>query len=485
MPVPIYRSYSFTHPLVRSMYSRYMCIVFLSLILLVIPGESGLVYAQDQLHEAGQEPTLPETEAWLASDQVRFIGLGLLLSLGGTLIWASVLRRRIRTQLETIQFYEDEVAILNESISAVQKTKSSIFSSIGEEIKSPLDDVLSFTSLLEDMLYEEAQLDYANSIRTRGLVLRTLVDDLMDLSQIEAGELQIEPRPFVLQKCLKEAVNIVLPRALEKELELSYSIESGVPRAIITDDKRLKQLLVNLLSNGIKFTERGSVSIHVSNSPGDSASELTFAVKDTGIGIPEEELGTIATSLKQLNTTDDFEGTGIGLAFCRRVTGLLKGQMGVESAVGKGSTFYFSIPVEETHIEDQEPAPESNTNAAFIGFVDPNRITRKIAAKFFNRLGHEIEEFNTIDSLIARLNNASFQLLFIDINEVETPHLMQALMDLNYAAENTPIIIIAENDTGENVAALTAMGVSKVISKPIQLKDLEDIVHEVQAPVQH
>lgn len=484
MPVPIYTLYSFTHPYLWSMYNRYMCIIFLSLILLFLQGESGLVYAQDELRGVQPVSMQSDSESWLASDRIRFIGLGLLLSLGGTLIWVSVLRRRIRTQLETIQFYEDEVNILKEAITATQNTKSSIFSSIGNEIKSPLDDVLSFTSLLEETLYEEAQLDYANSIRNRGHVLRTLVDDLMDLSQIEAGKLVIEPNPFILQKCLKEAINIVLPRALEKELELSYSIEPGVPRAIITDDKRLKQLLVNLLSNGIKFTERGSVSIHVKSKPGDTISELTFSVTDTGIGIPEEERQTIATSLEQLNTTGDFEGTGIGLVFCRRITGLLKGRIWVESTVGKGSTFFFSIPVEETHIEEQDPIAARNTTSAFIGFVDPNRITRKIAAKFFNRLGHEIEEFNTIDSLIARLNTASFQLLFIDINEVETPHLMQALMDLNYAAENTPIIIIAENDTGENVAALTAMGVSQVISKPIQLKDLEEIVHEVQAPIQ-
>ena len=315
-------------------------------------------------------------------------------------------------------------------------------------------------------------------------MLRTLVDDLVDFSLIAEGELTLEPEPFILQKCLKESINSVLPRALEKELELSYSIESGVPRAILADAKRVKQLLVHLLSNGIKFTERGSVSIHVSSTPSDSSHELIFAVKDTGIGIPADELETITHSFKQLNAKEDFEGTGFGLALCRRITFLLKGQLGVESKVGKGSTFYFSILAEETHIEELEPIQEEEPSSAVIGFVDPNRITRKIAAKFFNRLGHDIEEFNTIDALIARLNKTSYQLLCIDINEVETPHLMQALMDLNYAAENTPIIIIAENDTGENVAALKAMGVTQVICKPIQLKDLEEIVQGVTSPMQ-
>ena len=465
------------------MYTR--CLTLLTLLILIpfMDADLNQLHAWQINYNAISEDSDSLAQSWWTPERARFIALGLLLSLGASLIGVSVLRRRIRAQLETIQFYEEEVQSLKQQVNIAQHTKSYLFTSISNELKSPVDDVMNYTTLLESTLFEEAQLEYVNTIKSRGQALNTLADDLMDFSQIESGKFELAQEAFILQKCLQESVTLVLPRAVSKELELSYSIESGVPTAIISDPKRLKQILVNLLSNGIKFTERGSISIRVTGVQENTGLVLTFAIKDTGMGMHKDQLASITSSLTQSELHNDFGSLGFGLALNRQLVGLLKGNIWVESTQGTGSTFFFSIPVQEAQIESTH-APSTSTQTAPIALVDPNRITRKIAAKFFNRLGADIEGFNTIPSLISHLKTNTYTHLFIDINEVESPNLMQDLMDLEQAADNASIVVITENDTDENEAVLKGMGVSRVICKPLQLRDLEEILEGSSQPTQ-
>ncbi|MBX2821154.1 MAG: response regulator [Rhodothermaceae bacterium] len=454
------------------MSARCIAILF---ILLISPGvdqESTLLFAQSTV-ETVKDATPETADTWWTPARFRYISLGLLLGIGGSLIWVSILRSRMRAQLETIQFYEGEVTLLKEESNDLKTTKTDFYLSIGEEITSPLDDIKNSTALLQETLFDENQLSLASSIHAKSDSLQLLVDSLHILSQLEARTLKPEFIPVTLQQCIKDSIKRVLPRATEKELELSYTIEAGVPLAVETDPNYLSLILTSLLSNGIKTTEQGSVSVHVQATQHISHYELAFAISDTGIGIPEELLLQLNESLTH---PEDYRMGGINLAVCQRLSQLMEGQIGVESTVGNGSTFFFTFPVQEAVVVQSETHSNTEPINAPIALVDPNRITRKIATKFFNRLGHEVAEFTSIESLLPHLDSAPCQYIFVDINEVDTTNLMVSLMDLTNVAEDTPITVIAEIQTGEHVAALKALGVKHVISKPVQLKELEDIV---------
>ena len=384
----------------------------------------------------------------------------------------------MRAQLETIQFYEDEVNLLKEESTTSKTDKANFYLALSEELTSPLDDIKNSTALLEESLFDENQLTLTSSINAKSDLLQMLANSLQILSQLEAKTLKPELIPVTLQQCIKDAITRVLPRATEKELELSYTIEAGVPLAVETDANYLSLILTNLLSIGIKNTEQGSVSVHVKAIKNTSHSELTFSISDTGIGIPEEQLHQLNDSLNQHDT---YQVGSFSLAVCQRLIHAMEGQLEVKSTAGKGSTFFFTLRVQEAATAQPETPTNIEPLDAPIALIDPNRITRKIATKFFNRLGHEVAEFTSIESLLPHLENAPCQYIFVDINEVDTADLMVSLMDLTNRADDTPITVIAETQTGENIAALKALGVKHVISKPVQLKELEDIVQAVHS----
>ena len=460
------------------MSARCLAIVILLLIFPAVDQGSALLFAQSTV-EVARETTPEKAESWWTPARSRYISLGLLLGMGGALIWVSVLRSRMRAQLETIQFYEDEVRLLKEENTSLKTDKTDFYLSIGDEITSSLDGIKNSTALLEETLFNEDQLTLTSSINSKSDLLKMLADNLQTLSLLEARTLKPELIPVTLQQSIKDSITYVLPRATEKELELSYTIEAGVPLAIETDAKYLSLILSNLLSNGIQNTEQGSVSVHVKASKQSSHCDLTFAISDTGIGIPEEQLLKLKESLIHSNNT---RTGGPGLIVCQQLIHLMEGQIGVESEIGKGTTFFFTIPVQEAVLVQSETDSQSDPVSAPIALVDPNRITRKIATKFFNRMGHEVAEFTSIESVLSQLDCDSCQYIFVDINQVDTANLMVSLMDLTNMAENIPITVIAETPTGENIAALKALGVKHVISKPVQLKELQDIIQIAHSP---
>jgi|GEM_PF-4847018 len=456
---------------------RCLAILFLLLIAPGVDQESTLLFAQSTVETV--RATNPEkADIWWTPTRSRFLTLGLFLGMGASLIWVSVLRSRMRSQLETIQFYEDEVKILKEERNDLNTDKTGFYVSICEEIMSPLDDIKHSTALLEESLFDENQLTLTSSINTKSDSLRMLVDSLQVLSQLEARTLKPEFTPVALQQCIKDSITRVLPRASEKDLELSYTIEAGAPLAIEIDANYLSLILTNLLRIGIKNTEQGSVSIHVKATKHTFHYELTFSISDTGIGISEEQLHQLEESLVHNN----YQVQGISLSVCQRLIHLMEGKIGVESTVERGSTFFFTLPVQEAVVEQSETPSAMESIDAPIALVDPNRITRKITTKFFNRLGHEVAEFTSIDSLLPHLDHTPCQYIFVDLIDVETASLMVSLMDLTNMADNIPITVIAETPTEENVSALKALGVKYVINKPVQLKALEEIVQVAHSP---
>lgn len=260
------------------------------------------------------------------------------------------------TTSETLQMYLSsalynirmvtKVRSAQQAAEQANEAKSLFLANMSHEIRTPMNSVIGMAALLRDTTLTREQAEFVNTIEHSGAVLLALVNDILDLSKIEAGKVELEKQPFQLNQCLDEVLEITAHAAANKNLELNYLITAAVPVLIVGDMTRLRQILVNLVSNAIKFTEHGEVLISVdAASLGDDCYELTFAVKDTGIGIPADAVNRLFQTFQQVDasTTRRFGGTGLGLAIAKRLSELMGGAIWLESKEGSGSTFYFTI----------------------------------------------------------------------------------------------------------------------------------------------
>jgi CheY-like chemotaxis protein/HPt (histidine-containing phosphotransfer) domain-containing protein len=272
------------------------------------------------------------------------------------------LRARVRAILRAVE------------AEAATCAKSAFLAQMSHEIRTPMSGVIATMDLLEQTGLTEKQLALVNTVRHSGQTLLTLINDLLDLSKIEAGKLELEHRPFDLRQSLEDVLDVVAPRAAEKKLDLVYQIDPEIRTSVIGDEARWRQVLVNLVGNAIKFTPRGEVFIHVGINPNSATAEtktpvssvepcLHISVADTGIGIAADKIPRLFRAYAQAgnSTNREFGGTGLGLAISKSLVELMGGHLGVESTLGSGSVFHFSLPTRNqaawgTALIEPEPA---------------------------------------------------------------------------------------------------------------------------------
>ena len=406
----------------------------------------------------------------------------LLSTLGGIGLVVGIIRWRTWTLEKRQRRLEEEVAKrtaeledAREDALAAARAKSEFLANMSHEIRTPMNGVLGFADLLADTDLSSEQKEFVEAIQNSGNALLSLINNILDFSKLEAGEVTLEEQPVRLQSVIEEALDTLSTKAAEKELEMTYLIDEAVPPVIETDETRLRQVLLNLLSNAVKFTEEGEVTVQVEPDPASTpgASQLLrFKVADTGVGIPEEKQEELFDSFTQADasTTREHGGTGLGLSICRQIVDTMGGDIWVESKVGEGSVFFFTLDVTAADAPDEETPDTQRTLPPLEGaralIVDDTATNRELLRQLTRRWGMQVDAFASGPAALSHLRESTsvYDLALLDMQmpEMDGLTLAEQLQDERSAL---PIVMISSVHRPEGRSEASAAWVSKPIKQ--------------------
>ncbi len=380
---------------------------------------------------------------------------------------------------------EKELEIAHARALQADKAKSEFLANMSHEIRTPMNGVIGMTELLLEGRLSPSQRAYAETISQCGTALLTVINDILDFSKVEAGKLELETRPFDLRKTLEDVVTLAAAGAREKEVELVFRYGEGLPTRLVGDGDRIRQIANNLVGNAVKFTLDGHVLVDVSGQETSGVWDIAIAVHDTGIGIPEDRLGSIFSAFEQVDGASNrrFEGTGLGLAISRRLAQLMGGDICVTSKPGSGSHFVLRVPLpEDGSAPMRRPAEAHHVAGKRILVVDDLEINRRILEARFRSWGDEVacveSGAEALEALSrARRDGAPFDLVILDyqmpgMNGLEVAKAIAGDGEL----AGIPVILLSSVNNAAERSRLARFGVADMLLKPARTEVLLDAV---------
>ena len=388
-------------------------------------------------------------------------------------------KKELEESQHLLQIQNDQLGEALEDAKAADKAKSMFLAIMSHEIRTPLNGIVGMSHLLNETKLDMDQQKKLGIIEFSAETLINLVNDILDFSKIEAGKLELDLDHFHLENLIKNIVELFQDRIQAKGLNISYHIESSIPTYIFGDQIRIRQILINLINNAIKFTEKGKVEILISQKKEESGLEnitLKMDVVDTGIGISQENQAKLFQAFTQSDAsfTRKFGGTGLGLAISKRLSELMGGEIGVESQEGDGSTFFFTIVVkkgEKVQIQTIDEKLET-TKPLHILLAEDNKVNVLVARQILEKAGHTVEVANNGMKAVELFQKGVYDLILMDImmpemDGVEATWVIRQ-MEREYNKKSIPIIALTANVVKEDQKMYISNGMNDFLSKPIR-----------------